>query len=77
MKTIIPQNYNYFRYLRSYWSEHGLPRLQNLNDDDVILTLDADEIPSEEVSLFKSLVYFFAYLALQPILIGSAIYKMV
>ena len=37
------------RYIRTYMSQHALPLISNLRDDDLFLNFDADEVPKEEV----------------------------
>ena len=54
----IPQDYiddgwRLEMYLRQYWSQNGLKRIKNLQDDDLIMNFDADEIPTIEVCISK------------------------
>jgi hypothetical protein len=37
-------------------SQAALERIQNLSDEDIFLSFDADELPKKEVSLFLGIV---------------------
>ena len=39
-------------FLRYFWSFHGLNKIENIQEDDLVLNFDADEIPSREVFIF-------------------------
>ena len=44
-------NCHYSRHLRNEMSQAALERIQNLSDDDIFLSFDADELPKKEVRL--------------------------
>ena len=46
----------FFRHLRNEMSQAALERIQNLSDEDIFLSFDADELPKKEVRLFLGIV---------------------
>ena len=46
-------------YIRTYMSQHGMPRIAGLSPEDLFLNFDADEIPKAEAVLFLKLHWGF------------------